>query len=99
DLGKPEVVAALLTEIQPEAIVNCAARVDFGAEVLTGLFPVNVQAPALLAQWCRAKDAYLVQASTIAVHGVRVAEAGPAASIDPDTDYGRSQWLTQRKTE
>lgn len=96
DLGKPETVIALLDGMRPDAVVNCAARVDFGTGVLPGLFPVNVLLPAMIAHWCRARDAYLIQASTIAVHGVRIAEAGPAAPVEPDTDYGRSKWLAEQ---
>lgn len=96
DLDQPRAVISLLQKTRPEAIVNCAARVDFGAGVLASLFPVNVLLPALLAQWCCANDAYLVQASTIAVHGIRIAEAGPAAPVAPDTDYGRSKWLAEQ---
>lgn len=96
DLGAPDAVISLLDRIRPDAVVNCAARVDFGADVLPALFSVNALLPALIALWCRAEDAYMVQASTIAVHGVRIAEAGPAASVDPDTDYGRSKWLAEQ---
>lgn len=96
DLGRPETVMALLDSVQPDAIVNCAARVDFSTNVLPGLFPVNVLVPALAAQWCHARDRYLVQASTIAVHGVKAAEAGEAIPEVPDTDYGRSKWLAEQ---
>ena len=99
DLEQPGSVISLLDAIRPDVVVNCAARVDFGSDILPSLFSVNVLSPALIGQWCRATGAYLVQASTIAVHGAQVREAGPQAPVQPDTDYGRSKWLAERNID
>ncbi|HEV8391392.1 MAG TPA: NAD-dependent epimerase/dehydratase family protein [Dongiaceae bacterium] len=99
DVERPDAVTRLLGDVRPDVVVNCAARVDFGADVLAGLFPVNVLLPALIGQWCRANGGYLIQASTIAVHGAQVRDAGPAAAIEPDTDYGRSKWLAEQNID
>jgi nucleoside-diphosphate-sugar epimerase len=99
DLEDSGSVISLLNATRPEVIVNCAARVDFGIDILPTLFSVNALLPALMAQWCRANGGYLVQASTIAVHGAQVREAGSQTPDRPDTDYGRSKWLAERNID
>jgi nucleoside-diphosphate-sugar epimerase len=99
NLEQPGSVVSLLNTVHPDVVVNCAARVDFAIDVLSNLFSINVLLPALIAQWCHANGGYLVQASSIAVHGARVREAGPDAPIQPDTDYGRSKWLAEQNIE
>ena len=99
DLENSGSVISLLNTIHPDVVVNCAARVDFGSGILPSLFSVNVLLPALIGQWCRANGGYLVQASTIAVHGTQVREAGSQAPDQPDTDYGRSKWLAERNID
>ena len=95
DLENSGSVISLLNAVRPNVIVNCAARVDFGIDILPSLFPVNVLLPALMGQWCRTNGGYLVQASTIVVHGAQVREAGYQTPDQPDTDYGRSKWLAE----
>lgn len=94
DLADPLAVCALLDDIRPEAIVNLAAVADFSPGVLPLLYPVNTLCPALIANWCAANDAYLVQAS-IAVHGRQAARFGAGQPGVPQTDYGRSKWLAE----
>ena len=99
DLENSGSVIALLNTIRPDVIVNCAARVDFRIDILPSLFPVNVLLPALMGQWCHANGGYLVQASTIVVHGAQVREAGSQTPDQPDTDYSRSKWLAERNID
>jgi nucleoside-diphosphate-sugar epimerase len=94
DLADPRAVCALLDSTQPEAIVNLAAVADFSPAVLPLLYPVNTLCPAVLANWCAAHDAYLVQAS-MAVHGRQAACFDTHAPGAPQTDYGRSKWLAE----
>lgn len=95
DLADPRALVALLKEHQPEAIVNCAAVADFSEGVLPKLFSVNALAPAILASWCAANRAYLVQISGTLVHGVHTDRIDEGTSIHPDTDYGRAKWLAE----
>jgi nucleoside-diphosphate-sugar epimerase len=85
----------VLNAVQPAAIINCAAVVDFRTGVLAQQYRVNTLAPAVMAGWAARHDALIVQASTAVVHGVRVERVGPMTSIHPDTDYGRSKWLAE----
>jgi nucleoside-diphosphate-sugar epimerase len=95
DLASVESVMPLLNDTRPDVVVNCAATVDFGVDLLPKLFAVNVLLPALLGQWCQTAGGYLVQASTVTVHGVKTREAGPDTPVQPDTEYGRSKWLAE----
>jgi nucleoside-diphosphate-sugar epimerase len=94
DLADPRAVCALLAAVEPEAIVNLAAAADFSPGVLPLLYPVNTLCPALMANWCAANSAYLVQAS-MAVHGREAARFDVQQPGAPQTDYGRSKWLAE----
>jgi nucleoside-diphosphate-sugar epimerase len=99
DLSSPQVVLDLLNRYHPDVVVNCAARIDFAPQVLPLLYSVNTVLPALLANWCSMNGGYLIHPSSIAVHGSRSVEAGPAVPIILDSDYGRSKWLAEQNIE
>ncbi len=99
DLSEPQALITLLENVTPDAVVNCAATVDFSSDCLASLYTVNVLAPALLAQWCVAHDAYLCQVSGTLVHGVHQPLITPSSPIDADTDYGQSKWLAEALIE
>lgn len=92
DLASAHAVTRLLNRVAPDCIVNLAAVADFSPEVLPRVYPVNTLCPAILAGWCRTRDAYLVQAS-MAIHGRGAGRFGPQTPGTPETDYGRSKWL------
>ena len=96
DMGEPAAIMELLERFKPQAIVNCAATVDFGPDALARQYPVNCLLPSLLAAWCARTGTYLVQASTLAVHGTRAAQVGPQTPLKPDTDYGTGKLLAEQ---
>lgn len=95
DLEDSSALIKVLDAVRPDAIINCAAVVDFGTGVLTRQYRVNALAPAVMAEWAARHNALLVQASATLVHGARVDRVGPTTPINPDTDYGRSKWLAE----
>ncbi|OSM02298.1 NAD-dependent epimerase/dehydratase family protein [Magnetofaba australis] len=95
DIADPPELLRTLDELTPQVIINLAAIADFGAGALARQYPVNTLAPGLMAQWCAAHDAYLLQASGTLVHGFGQTEFGPQTPIAPDTDYGQSKWLAE----
>lgn len=99
DLGQPDDLARLLDALRPTAIVNIAAKADFGPDALARLYPVNTLAPAIMAKYCRQNDAYLIQISGTLVHGQRVERVGAATPLGPDNDYGRSKLLAEQMIE
>ena len=96
DVADPGALCRVLDATRPACVVNLAAISDFSAGVLPRLYPVNTLAPAILANYCRANGAHLVQASTIAIHERRAARIGPDTPGSPETDYGRSKWLAEQ---
>jgi len=95
DLTVPSGIEVLLKKCRPDAIINCAAEVDFGDGVLNKLYPINALAPAVMCLWAAANGAYFVQVSSVAVQGVRSRFIDEFTPIDPDTDYGLSKWLAE----
>lgn len=95
DLGDPAQVVGLLSRHRPLAVVNCAATVDFGAGTLARQYPVNCLLPAVVAEWCARCGAFLVQPSSVVVHGIACERVGPGMALAADTDYGRSKVLAE----
>lgn len=93
DLADPVRVAALLDDIRPDIIINCAALADVEAcernpDLADAL---NRQLPAQLATWTAGTDRRLVHVSTDAVFDGR---GGPYATDTPTSPinvYGRSK--------
>lgn len=86
---------AVLDEVRPTAIINCAVVADFGAHVLERQYQTNALAPAVMAAWARRHNALVVQPSASIVHGARTERIGPTTPVNPDTDYARSKWLAE----
>ncbi|MEO7774731.1 MAG: NAD-dependent epimerase/dehydratase family protein [Steroidobacteraceae bacterium] len=95
DLGDPAALLRTLDDVRPDAIINCAAKVDFGVDTLHAQYPVNVLTPALMAHWARRAGAMLVQASTVVVHGLRIERIEAETPLHTDSDYARSKVLAE----
>jgi nucleoside-diphosphate-sugar epimerase len=95
DLEDVPALVATLDDVQPEAIINCAAVADFGSGVLARQYRTNALAPALMAAWAGRHNTLVVQASATMVHGLRTERIGPTTRLNPDTDYARSKWLAE----
>jgi nucleoside-diphosphate-sugar epimerase len=92
DVSSPEALTRVLDEVAPDAIINCAATVDFSAP-LEAIFATNTLGPAVIAAWCFARRRHLVQCSTLAVYGIRAPKIDDATPVTPDTAYGASKLL------
>ena len=99
NLADPNEVLHLLDSVRPDAIINCAARVDFTSNSQAQLYHVNTLMPSLAASWCSRGGAYLLQVSTIAIYGVGVPQLDADTPLLPDTDYGRSKLLADQLIE
>src|SRR5947209_7108091 len=66
DFGKPRIMGALLDELAPTLIVNCAAftAVDEAEMDVELAFAVNAEAPAEIACWAAKRDVPIVHFST-----------------------------------
>lgn len=95
DLSSTIEVATMLDDVRADAIVNCAAVVDFGGGALQQMYDVNVLLPGLLAAWTRKEHAYLMQISGTLVHGINSECIRSDSVAEPDTDYGRSKWMAE----
>jgi len=99
DLADSRSLLKMLDSVVPEAVVNCAATVNFGKSCFASLYAVNVLMPGIVAQWCRARGAYLCQVSGTLVHGTRMSKITSTSPINADTDYGQSKWLAEQLIE
>jgi nucleoside-diphosphate-sugar epimerase len=95
DLEDVLALVAMLDDVQPAAIINCAVVADFGSGVLAKQYRTNALAPAVMAGWAVRHNTLLVQASASIVHGSRTQRIGPTTGVNPDTDYARSKWLAE----
>ena len=93
DLADPKACLQLLDSVQPDAIINCAARVDLSSGGGHELYQINSLMPGLTADWCKRNCVQLVQASTIAVYGLNRTHVQADTVPVPDTDYGLSKLL------
>lgn len=99
DLTNGTELVALLEHHQPEVIINCAVIADFGNPGIAALSVVNVQAPEMMAAWCKTRNAWLIQPSAAIVHGARFAVAKHRTPFNLDTDYGRSKYDADESIE
>ncbi len=78
----------------PDAVVNCAAVVNFDSQKdFDYFYPVNVLVPSLLADWCKNNDKFYVHVSTAAVHGIKNSYVSVNSPYNPDSPYGYSKYL------
>lgn len=97
DLTKPQQVKALLRELRPTIVVNCAAYTDVdGCETKAEwAHLVNALGPGLLAETTRELGAHLVHISTDYVFdGKRAVPMGYTEEdpVSPQSVYGKSKW-------
>ena len=94
DLGQPDALRALLQRAQPRVIVNAGAytAVDRAESEPALAQRINADAPAALAQWAAAHDAWLVHYSTDYVFdGRRELPYDEGCAPNPASAYGRSK--------
>lgn len=94
DIRDPGSVAALLDEVGPDAVVNCAAwtRVDAAETETEAAWQVNAVAPAVLARACAARGVLLCHLSTDYVFdGTATAPIDEAAVPHPRSAYGQGK--------
>lgn len=96
DLSEAVSITAFLDDIRPDAIINCAAIIDFASGTLGRQYPVNSLAPAVMGHWCSRNGAFLLQVSTVAICGARTERIGTDSAANPDTDYAVSKDLAER---
>ena len=94
DLGELDALRALLDRWQPQVVVNAAAytAVDRAEQEVALAQRVNAEAPALLARWAAAHDAWLLHYSTDYVFdGTSDAPYDETCTPNPQSVYGRSK--------
>jgi dTDP-4-dehydrorhamnose reductase len=98
DLGQPERIRAVLAELRPDAVVNCAAYnfVDRAESEPETAFAVNAWAVREIARACRDLDCLFVHFSTDHVFGLDAGRTTPWREGDapgPVSVYGLSKLL------
>jgi dTDP-4-dehydrorhamnose reductase len=85
DLTNPPTVAAVLTSLRPQVVINCAAYnfVDKAEAEPEAAFAVNAWAVRELAKICRDMDAKLVHISTDYIFGLDAGRSMPLREEDP----------------
>jgi dTDP-4-dehydrorhamnose reductase len=96
DLGRPETVQAMIRDLRPDIVVNCAAYnfVDRAETEPDAAFAVNAWGVRALATACREADCTLVHFSTDYVFGLDETRQTPYRETDaagPVSVYGLSK--------
>jgi dTDP-4-dehydrorhamnose reductase len=94
DICEPASVAALLDEVRPDAVVNCAAwtRVDAAETEEAAAYRVNAEGPRILAEACRSRGILLCHISTDYVFDGTASEPiDETAAPHPQGAYGRGK--------
>jgi dTDP-4-dehydrorhamnose reductase len=94
DIRDPSSVAALLDEVRPDTVINCAAwtRVDAAETEAEAAWQVNAVAPEILARACASRGILLCHLSTDYVFdGTATAPIDEAAVPHPESAYGRGK--------
>jgi len=94
DIRDPGSVAALLDDVQPDAVINCAAwtRVDAAETEEAAANGVNADGPRVLAEACRPREILLCHLSTDYVFdGTATEPIDEAAAPNPRSAYGRGK--------
>jgi nucleoside-diphosphate-sugar epimerase len=95
DLSDPSSVLKVLRDERPSCIVNIAAQPNFSA-ALEDLYSVNTLAPAIIADFCKKNDVYMIQISSSSVHGFHHIRFNADTPYEPDFDYGISKLLADK---
>lgn len=96
DVGDKTSCLQILTQVQPDIIVNAAAytAVDAAEQDQKKAFLINADAPGYLAQWCHQNGAYLIHISTDYVFSGKKSlytAYNEDDSPDPLSVYGQSK--------
>ena len=94
DLSQPESVPGLIAQHAPELVINAAAytAVDKAESEPQLAQLINAEAPAAMAQSCRARDIALVHYSTDYVFDGKASRPYPEdAAVAPASVYGRTK--------
>lgn len=94
DIRDPGSVAALLDDVRPDAVINCAARtrVDDAESDPATVWQVNAVGPRVLAAACGRRGILLCQLSTDYVFdGTATSPIDETAPPNPLSTYGRSK--------
>jgi dTDP-4-dehydrorhamnose reductase len=94
DIRDPGSVAALLDDVRPDAVINCAAwtRVDAAETEEAAANGVNADGPRVLAEGCRSRGILLCHLSTDYVFdGTATEPIDEAAAPHPQSAYGRGK--------
>ncbi len=96
DLTRPQSLRAMLDEVRPDVVINCAAYnfVDRAEGEPNEAFAVNAWGVRELARWCGQHDRLLVHFSTDYVFGLDAARRQPWTEADapgPVSVYGLSK--------
>lgn len=96
DLADAGMLTSVLKKINPKCIINLAAKVDFTADILRMLYPINSLCPAVLGDYCEKHDVFLIQASSIAVHDLEKNYFNINSSKITPSDYSISKFLAEK---
>lgn len=99
DIRNPDAIEAILDEVDPDAVVNCAAKTDVdGCESDSeGAQAVNADAPAVLAERCAPRGIDFVHVSTDYVFdGESTTPYSEDATANPIQEYGASKLAGER---
>ncbi|HAW12100.1 MAG: dTDP-4-dehydrorhamnose reductase [Candidatus Dormibacteria bacterium] len=94
DIRDPGSVGALLDQVRPDAVINCAAwtRVDAAETEEAAAYAVNAEGPRVLAEACRPRGVLLCHLSTDYVFdGTATEPIDEAATPHPQSAYGRGK--------
>jgi|TARA_B100000767_G_C19731109_1_gene521722 dTDP-4-dehydrorhamnose reductase len=82
-------IKKILEEIRPDIIINMAATIDFKKKNIEE-FKLNFKLPEILANYCLKYKKFLVQVSTVYVHGEKK-KYSIKSKFDNSTTYGYSK--------
>jgi len=96
DLSNPATFNALDTAPHFDTLIHLGARVALAGEPESDLYVTNVLSTGYIAYLAKRRNAHLIFASSIAVHGLGASLIEAETPIDPDTSYARSKWLAEQ---
>ena len=99
NLENPQEILSILNQKKPEAIINCAAKVDFSDNSLLEQYATNTVAPAIMALWCSKNKTHLLQTSGTIVHGNKVTIFDKNSPEHTINNYGRSKLLADKSIQ
>ena len=96
DIGNASNLLTVLNYYQPDIIINCAAKVDFTDNSMTGQYNVNAVAPTVFSYWCVENNAYLIQVSGSIVNGNTTTLFSNSSIESATSYYGKTKLLADR---